>query len=940
MFSAHATPFFQADKSRHVHRVSSTAANLHLAVLLATSFVWQTAAADYLDSDSDTASPSFPQLQGETPDRPILGPTPAAIRQAIQQLESGSFRERQKASDFLWSSGHSAKPALTKALQSEDREVVMRARRILEQFRWGIFPDTPAQLLKNIQRFRGGNLAVKQAVISALLQESPATVKLLLANEPNETILDKLRVHLKRQSKTLVKELILRRDYDEVEEYLRPGGLVEDSALDYAVFLHQRGKAAEKAISLQNSTTEQSPENLRLLCYLLRLEGDLQAARTVAAQLNDPEFEFDMGIALVLRDWSDLYRLANRMGNPSKPVETNQAAAPANDKIAANRIQHLGVAAFCLRAQGKETQYEAAIQQIHQFAKAQPDHAWHSVEALLINEMYEEAIARFESHGELETCFRLLCARHDYERAFTLAGREEGQTLSDWTKSMVQKVTAEPATERKHFRISLQLARQLKLLGEDDLVASLLEQLVNAVRGDKSTDRLTQVCAMETQLGFRESAIQHAAITLAKDAHQHKLQSIYPKQSSLAYTWWKELEKRKPKATPIELLRQLDELLVPNEDSPTSQERLKEVFGEIMDQFVKSGDSRLYKWHYNFARTSELHGYDQLALSYYELAGGSSRESAMRLGDLAFEQKRWQQAARWYDSVWRQNDADHLALYLAGYAWDQAGQHGRGERAMTQASLLPLAQSTRYFLALGLQQRELTEAAEAQWNLVLNSNPAFATYANYAAQQLGNLLSKTDPLRATDLWQRYALHAFQTNIAFTDAESYLKLPHLIHRTRAVQLLDQGEPDKATIELKLALNAYPGSYSIPEELLRKMEDAGLKKEADEVYRQVFERNEAVCRAFPNSAYHRNNVAWMSARTNRNLPTALRMAQRAVELQPKNASYIDTLAEVHFCLADFKKAIQLAQRCLESEPDNEHFQEQLARFQSAKSKKAPK
>ena len=70
----------------------------------------------------------------------------AEVRRAINQLADDSFDVRQHATDELWSMGESAVPALERALQGDDAEVRLRARSVLERFRFGIFVDTPAAI--------------------------------------------------------------------------------------------------------------------------------------------------------------------------------------------------------------------------------------------------------------------------------------------------------------------------------------------------------------------------------------------------------------------------------------------------------------------------------------------------------------------------------------------------------------------------------------------------------------------------------------------------------------------------------------------------------------------------------------------------------------------------------------------------------------------------
>ena len=62
----------------------------------------------------------------------------------------------------------------------------------------------------------------------------------------------------------------------------------------------------------------------------------------------------------------------------------------------------------------------------------------------------------------------------------------------------------------------------------------------------------------------------------------------------------------------------------------------------------------------------------------------------------------------------------------------------------------------------------------------------------------------------------------------------------------------------------------------------------------------------------------------------LDAALKHSQKAVELEPKNAGYMDTLAECHFRKGDRDKALALMKQCAEIDGKNAYFKKQLARF----------
>jgi tetratricopeptide (TPR) repeat protein len=86
-------------------------------------------------------------------------------------------------------------------------------------------------------------------------------------------------------------------------------------------------------------------------------------------------------------------------------------------------------------------------------------------------------------------------------------------------------------------------------------------------------------------------------------------------------------------------------------------------------------------------------------------------------------------------------------------------------------------------------------------------------------------------------------------------------------------------------------------------------------------------------YPRSALLHNNLAWVSARCHRRLDNALQHALRAVELDPDNAAYLDTLAEAHFHLGDRDAAVRHSRRAVELQPQDATLKEQFRRFEQA-------
>jgi hypothetical protein len=93
------------------------------------------------------------------------------VRLAVQRLGDRDFATREEAYRFLWSQGLSAKAELERALKSRDGEVRSRARRLLNDFEYGILPGTPRALLELIRNFRDGSAEVRQQAFQRLLDD-------------------------------------------------------------------------------------------------------------------------------------------------------------------------------------------------------------------------------------------------------------------------------------------------------------------------------------------------------------------------------------------------------------------------------------------------------------------------------------------------------------------------------------------------------------------------------------------------------------------------------------------------------------------------------------------------------------------------------------------------------------------------------------------------
>jgi hypothetical protein len=120
--------------------------------------------AQHSQPDGSTAKS---QPQAASPDK--------LIEKALSDLGSRNYLVRANASRRLWKAGAKAQAALEKAVtESDDLEVVSRARQIVTLFRLGVYPDSPRELVEQISNFRSGNYATKQRIAQELISAGKA----------------------------------------------------------------------------------------------------------------------------------------------------------------------------------------------------------------------------------------------------------------------------------------------------------------------------------------------------------------------------------------------------------------------------------------------------------------------------------------------------------------------------------------------------------------------------------------------------------------------------------------------------------------------------------------------------------------------------------------------------------------------------------------------
>ena len=194
--------------------------------------------------------------------------------------------------------------------------------------------------------------------------------------------------------------------------------------------------------------------------------------------------------------------------------------------------------------------------------------------------------------------------------------------------------------------------------------------------------------------------------------------------------------------------------------------------------------------------------------------------------------------------------------------------------------------------------------------------------------------AKGDHLAAAELWERAFLANLSPEIAFMEVSSNLMIPVMVHRTRAIGLINAGRFEEAIREADRCFEICAGDTDSQIDIIRALDEKGRRAEADALYGRAIGFYEKLRVQYPNSGSALNLVAWLQGSVQRDLDPALAHAKRAAEIEPMNTAILDTLSEVHFARKEYDQALALNASIRKMEPNVEHHRKNLERFTAAK------
>jgi tetratricopeptide (TPR) repeat protein len=827
------------------------------------------------------------------PAAPAAGPPRGPIAGWVGDLASNDTARWRRAVERLWQAGRAAEPALRAVMKHRDPDVVLRARLVLGRFDWGIFPDTPPVLVRLIERYRDGNPAQRKAAAEELFKQGRSgyvVLRRLLAREADAEVRRQVTDSLRRHTRPLLRDLLATGNRAGAMELLEAAvaSRSDEAMRDLAALWLLTGQTAARARELERRAARGDQDAAACAAYLHRAAGDLGEARRLAGRSGDAEL-----LAGILDEQEDYKELARRV--------------PRLIKESPHRL------AVLLHHAGDRAGFDAALARIPATDQAT------RARVLFFTGRPRQAIEAERKAGSLASACQLLALQGRRREALALSAVDQGKGLD------------------RRVWLLLEQAVVCQQVGEKDRAGTLLRQALQAA--EKVPSRADTLLGAVLRAGTRMNRRQEVLGDLGGALDRVKM-ATFPRSVLAALSqrdglimelWWELLRRRSNSALPSAILTRLRGWFEEGKADGDFDQLLAEIQS---GKNVPAGERQ--RWPAVLARTCIVVGKPKKAEEILRTAAQTGKTGAAyrQLADFYFERKRWSEAATEYERAGKAGPADPLALYLRGVALSRAGRAQEGRALIDRARLLPLAdESARYDLARGLGQRGLRDEADVEWLLLARTTRFRSIYATNAASSLAaRAVRQKQPLEAARWYRRVYMNLGLAGGSFLDGTAYLRVPAIAHLHQARWLLAQGKLDAARAEAKLLLEYLPEEPSVVIDLVRALDRAKRKADADQLFEEVFGGHRRSVTDFPKSALCHNRLAWLAARCGRRLDEALKHARTATTLAPEAPGYLDTLAEVHFQRGDKAEAVAAMKKAVKLAPKDLYFAAQLRRMEA--------
>lgn len=865
----------------------------------------------------------------ETPREPLPKVPGKSMEELVRDLGHEQYRTREEASRRIWALGDPALSLLQEAAAGNDPEMSYRARDLIRKIQLHITPETDPSVLLLVERYVGASVEEKVGLFDEMHKKRAwRQILKLFATEKNAELQSRLQGSVTAVAVVAAREQLRDGNSEAAREFLEMAPADAAGLLALAEFHRSQGTLGEE---LKRARGLAGPASKAWQLALHRAAGNLKEARTLAAAAAE-EPQLAAAMAVLLGDpmpWLRREQAGQRKGGIHKTY-TELAIKRWQGKA----IRPAELASVVRAAQSKNpSERSGGIGTLFLLG-----------ETKLAEEVYVKAsplagFAYFEPMERIPEAFQSLGldpANPDYAgwvakrlRDLTVDGAEDDdadedaqEDAEDGSGAMIELVVMANFVERRGLSDVSKTAFLNPILALAEENEGVFNDLLGALFGN-----------LDSMSGAPQLARNLAAQWAAEDDERWEtvIDAAFGGQDD-AIAVWEFLAELDPKVSQIERLDGLlalfeivpDPLLLRDRwlalawtahDGAAEAEQL-ELLGKITSITSRSSDvatsmkildllpaqggrelllrtrimelSAAERW--DDAASIFLKQIDQIAQakrdpqpSLHAIVAACLRRAG-RLEEAGIHDERVDKLSLGHDAV------EIATGYSFGYDYSRAAEwHARAARQMDPESPV-------YFDALKLHLDLLLEQGE--WAQV-------ASVAEVCAQIAASGASGETSM------------------------SMIKLRLQADLGKALAMLEDNRAGAVAI-LEDCYQRSPGDGFMADYFFPSVREMGLIKEHDKWFNLSWNSITSVIRQFPASDNTYNSAGWLASRACRNLEQAEGYLKKALALNPRQAAYLDTMAEIQFAKKNRKKARQWSVEAMNFRPGDLMLRRQHERF----------
>lgn len=832
----------------------------------------------------------------------------------VDHLADDSYEAREKATRELWEIGEKALPYLEAAVRDHDPERAKRARLLVRKINLGITPDTSPEILSLVSEYEHAKGQDKVRIIFKLRERNAwKQVLKLYSLETSQSVLGSLREAVEGVWVLAARPEIVAGRLDAARALLELAPADAQGMIALAEF--------RDACGVPESQSAGRFERTGGLWQMARH----RAAGRYAEAARDAEAagEPALAAALHLLDGDPLPWLGQV---PVRPGNTTIRRAYA--QLAARRWS------------GEPLSGQDLVPLRQSLAG---NLRWPALESLALLGCGDEvdAVMRESPEGGKWQAFRHFESLERVPEALRVLGLDPAKPdFGPLIERTLKTVLEHPGEEEGTARELSDVVSFLERRGFQDVVLGHFDPGFKAM-AEKDPDsflRIVNGLIAEPAQGIAIPApVLRCATFFAgeDDAKWEALVASATAENDVARTWWRWLAELEPQAARSARLESLMVLLRVGSDPGDRRSRLLEKAWKAVDAAKEEDKSELLK----------------------------------RLVDLAMVSKDAVTGVRAIRPVWKNGDDDNTSIYLmflsATGDWKQCAGiwHWLVEKYPAQPDMHAHAAAALRHIGREAEAAEQDRLARClalgDGEAGLRIASAYAIGGDFGRAMLWwkKVMAETRPgLTLNGPWSKslaydadFALRQgkWKEAAALGEAVALLNLGEAVIQSptvacyryrlnadlpRAMLLLRADKP-KAIAILRSCQQLLASDGSLADQFFPALRAAGLRAEHDTWFEESWSRLAASIKAYPACDNTRNTAAWLAARSCRRLDEAEAQARQALKMNPVNAAYLDTMAEIHFSKGDRAKALEWSDRSLLLDPLDIEIRAQNERFRSA-------